>query len=191
MTNADRFRLFGTYRTPRVRVGRVLTCEARDCEVIVIGYSDARIPWPLGRRPRVSGRALIVFGDLARAVRTESNQAVCHWFGVSAQTVSKWRTALGVGPTNDGTHRLRSDYTREPCARKARAKAHAKNGDPDRRARIAAAKLGVPRPPHVIEAMRQGRTGKPQSDEARAKMRAAHALRKQRAGPSTSAPGRP
>src|SRR5215212_3668539 len=100
MRDADRFRLLGTYRTPRVRVGRVLTCEARDCDVIVTGYSSARIPWPLGRRPGVSGRSLVVFGDLARAVRRESNLAVGYWFGVTAQTVSIWRKALGVGLSN-------------------------------------------------------------------------------------------
>src|SRR5215211_7931672 len=106
MRAADRFKLLGTYRTPPVRVGRVLACEARDCDVIVTGYSDARIPWPLGRRRGTSARSLVVSGDLERAVRAESNQAVCHWFGVTPQTVSKWRTALGVGLTNPGTHRL-------------------------------------------------------------------------------------
>jgi hypothetical protein len=190
MRDADRYSLLRTYTTPRVRVGRVLSCEARDCDVIVTGYSDARIPWPLGRRPRLAAKALVVYGDLARAVRTESNQAVCYWFGVTAQTVSKWRKALGVGLTNAGTHRLRSDYTREPWAARARRKAVAKARDPDRRAKIAAARLGKPRPRHVIEAMRRGRTGKPQSAEARAKMRAAHARgRKERAGRATRSAG--
>jgi hypothetical protein len=46
-----------------------------------------------------------------------------------------------------------------------------------RRERIAAAKRGKPRPAHVIEAMRRGRTGRPHSEEAKAKMRAAHARR--------------
>ena len=146
MRDSDRFRLLGTYRTPRVRVGRVLTCEARDCDVIVTGYSEARIRWPLGRRPRQAAKALVVYGDLARAVRRESNQAVCYWFGITPQTVSKWRKALAVGLTNDGTHRLRSDYTREPWAKRARRKGAARNGDPDRRAKIAAAKRGKPRP---------------------------------------------
>jgi hypothetical protein len=83
MNDPDRFKLLGTYRTPRVRVGRVLTCEARDCDVIVIGYSSGRIPWPVGRRPRQAAKALVVYGRLARAVRCESNQAVCYWFGVT------------------------------------------------------------------------------------------------------------
>jgi hypothetical protein len=33
MKDADRFRLIGTYATPRVRVGTVLSCEVRDCDV--------------------------------------------------------------------------------------------------------------------------------------------------------------
>src|SRR4051812_21822769 len=99
MNDADRFKLLGTYRTPRVRVGSVLACEARDCDVIVTGYTGARIPWPVGRRPRTSARGVVLFGDLAEAVRRESNQAVCHWFGVTPQTASKWRKALDVGVT--------------------------------------------------------------------------------------------
>ena len=105
MHDADRYKLLGTYRTPRVRV--VLSCEARDCDVIVTGYSDARIPWPLGRQRGRSARALVVYGGLAEAVRRESNVAVCHWFGITPQTVSKWRKALGVEPANPGTHRLK------------------------------------------------------------------------------------
>jgi hypothetical protein len=147
MRDADRFKMLGTYRTPRVRIGRVLSCEARDFDVIVSGHTDARIPWPLGySRERGGSSALIVYGDLARAVRTESNQAVCFWFGITPQTVSKWRKALGVGLTNAGTHRLRSDYQQAPWARRARAKAVAKARDPDRRAKIAAAKRGRARP---------------------------------------------
>jgi transposase-like protein len=165
MRDADRFKLLGTYTTPRVRIGERLTCEARDCDVIVVGYSEGRIPWPIGRRPRLAAKALVVFGDLADAVRRESNQAVCYWFGVSAQTVSKWRKALGVGQSNDGTHKLRSAYTAEPWAVEARAKVHAKTGDPERRTKIAASKIGKPRPAHVIEAMRKGRTGKPRTVE--------------------------
>jgi hypothetical protein len=162
MTDRDRFRLLGVYATPRLRVGRILACEARDCDVIVVGYSDGRIPWPIGRRPRTSARSLVVFGGLTDAIRRESNQAVCYWFGVTPQTVSKWRKLLGIGLTNPGTYRLRSDYSNEPWLKRALKKAHAKNADPERRRKIAEAKRGKPRPAHVIEAMRKGRTGKPQ-----------------------------
>jgi hypothetical protein len=114
ISDTDRFKLLGTYATPCVRIGDVLSCEARDCDVIVIGYTDGRISWPVGRKKGTSGRSLVVYGDLAEAVRLESNQAVCYWFGVTQQTVTKWRKALGVGVTNDGTNRLRPDYQQEP-----------------------------------------------------------------------------
>jgi hypothetical protein len=174
MREADRFKLLGTYRTPRVRVRAVLSCEVRDCDVVVTGYTDARIPWPVGYpRERGGSPAPVVYGALAQAVGRESNQAVCYWFGVTAQTVSKWRKALGVGLTNDGTHRLRSDYTREPWAVRARRKAVGKARDPDRRRKIAEARRGKKRPTHVVEAVRRAHLGWTHTPEARAKLSAA------------------
>ena len=88
MRDADRFKLLGTYKTPRVRVGTVLACEARDCDVIVTGYTDAH-PVAGGLSPRagrVPGPGRL--RGPRRAVGRESNQAVCYWFGVTAQTVS-------------------------------------------------------------------------------------------------------
>lgn len=163
MLDRDRFRLLCKYETPRVRVGNVLTCEARDFDVIVIGYTDGRIPWPVGKRKGSAGRGSpVVYGGLADAVRRESNQAVSYWFGVTPHTVSKWRKALGVGLTNAGTNRLRSDYTDESWAVAARKKAVAKAGDPERRRKISEAQKGRIPPPHVLEAARKARTGKPQ-----------------------------
>jgi hypothetical protein len=60
--------------------------------------------------------------------------------------MTKWRKAVGVGPTNLGTHRLRSDYQQEPWAVRARRTAVAKAKDPDRRRKVAEAKRGKPRP---------------------------------------------
>jgi hypothetical protein len=34
--------------------------------------------------------------ELARAVRSETVEALCHWLGVSASLVHSWRRALGV-----------------------------------------------------------------------------------------------
>jgi hypothetical protein len=48
---------------PKVRVGMVLTCEARDDDVVVVGYSDAPSR-----------------GPSANAVWRESNQAVGYWW---------------------------------------------------------------------------------------------------------------
>ncbi len=55
MVDADRFRLLGKYRTPRVRVGRVVRCEIRG-EVEVVGFTAGPIPWPLGRTTRRPAR---------------------------------------------------------------------------------------------------------------------------------------
>jgi hypothetical protein len=52
----------------------------------------------------------------------------------------------------------------------SKKKAWTKGQDPKRCAKITDAKLGKKRPPHVIEAMGIGRTGKPYSAETRKKM---------------------
>ena len=78
---ATRFKLhFGPYRTPRFKLGSIIEDEIRG-EVTIVGLTDARIPWPIGKRGRA--KAYLVFGVLARAIRRESAQAVCYWFGVS------------------------------------------------------------------------------------------------------------
>ena len=79
--------LSGPYKTPLFRYGQRVECEVRG-EVILVGLSNGRIPWPLGRLPGTSPRGLVVFHGLAKAVRTESATAICHWWGVTAQTVS-------------------------------------------------------------------------------------------------------
>src|SRR5438046_2085080 len=107
MTDADRLRLLhGPYRTPRFQRGSVVRCEVRG-EVVVTGLTDARIPWPVGKRGRA--KSLVIVAGLARAVRRESGVAICHWWGVTPQTVTKWRKALGVSPVTDGTRRLRRE----------------------------------------------------------------------------------
>jgi hypothetical protein len=50
-----------------------------------------------------------VYAGLAEAARRESNAAVRHWWGVTPQTVSKWRKRLGVGRYTDGTRRRKGD----------------------------------------------------------------------------------
>jgi hypothetical protein len=149
MTDSERFRLLYTYKTPRCSIGQRVRCAVFG-EVEVIGYSDAPLPWPVCRRGK--WRVSIVFRGLDRAVRRESEQAICHWWGIGYFSVRQWRRALGVKAT-EGTTRLRRDYFEEPWALAARAKAHEKNGDPARRAKISAAKRGQPRPAHVLEAM--------------------------------------
>jgi hypothetical protein len=93
--------LLGTYTMPRVRIGATVRCAVRG-QVTVCGYTDAPIPWPLGKVGRHKG--MIVFRSLERAIRRESNIAVAHWWGVSDQTVWRWRSALDLaGRLTPGT----------------------------------------------------------------------------------------
>jgi hypothetical protein len=175
MEDAERFRLLGKYRTPHFRIGQRVRCQVRR-EMVITGQTDATIPWPIGKGGR--GRhSLVVYKGLARVVRRESEQAICHCFGVRTTTVWKWRKALGIGPLTEGTSRLYREYTKEPWAVEARAKAHSKTRDPERCRQIAEVKRGKPRPRHVIEAMRQAQLGMRHTEESRRRMREAHRRR--------------
>jgi len=116
-------------------------------------------------------KSLVLYRGLARAVRRESAAAVAHWWGVGPATVNKWRRALNVPRWNEGDLRLKVANGKVNLA--AVDAMHAKARDPVRRAKIAAAKLGKPRPPEVIEALRRANLGKKLSAETRAKMSAA------------------
>jgi hypothetical protein len=107
MENTERFRLLGTYRTPRFRIGQRVCCQVRG-EVIITGMTDTPIPWPIGKVGR--GRSPVVYKGLAKAIRRESNLAVCHWWGITPQTVSKWRKILIVPRATPGTSRLHSEF---------------------------------------------------------------------------------
>jgi hypothetical protein len=107
----DRTRLlYGPYEAPPLKVRDRTTCLYRDAPVVVYGWSLAPIPWPLCYRAdtlRPCGKGLLVCGDLARAIRSESAAALAYWWGVGGCTVGKWRRCLGVGrKDNPGTHRL-------------------------------------------------------------------------------------
>lgn len=106
----------------------------------IVGISDGRIPWPIEKTHRA--KSLVLFKDLAKAVWKESEQAVCHWWGVGKSAVWKWRRALRVPLSNRGTHQLRAEYAHEPAAKAARRKVWTKANDPARREKIAAAKRG-------------------------------------------------
>lgn len=115
----------GPYHKPEgVNIGVVARCEVRG-DLLVTGFTDAPIPWPVGR-PRdakVSRPSLLVRDDLARAVETESVAALCHWFGVGATVANKWRRALGVGRVTPGTSALLADRPPPaPTVEEARAR---------------------------------------------------------------------
>jgi hypothetical protein len=164
----DSRKLLGTYRTPRFRYGQKVLCEARG-EVTIVKLSDAPIPWPMARSSPRSRLSLVLYRDLARAVRRETNRAVCHHWGVSRFSVSKWRKALGVKQT-EGTINWRVAHGK---ASEKAIKAMASTArDPVRLAKIGAAKRGKPRSPATIAKMRKAATGKRASPETRAKMSA-------------------
>jgi len=180
--------LHGPYKTPRFRYGSVVMCELRG-EVVLVGLRESPIPWPLGRRvgTRGSSRGLVLYGALARAVRQEASLAVAYWWGVTAQTVTVWRKALGVGPTTSGTSVLRARVMLGEQGQRMREKCHAKARDRERCEKIAAAKRGKPRPAHVREAIRRAHTGRVHTEEERRKRSEAH----KRRGTWRPAAGRP
>jgi hypothetical protein len=73
MNDAERFRLLGSYRTPPFRYGRQVFCELRGW-VTIVDLREAPIPWPVGKRGKVT--TLILYGDLATAVRREAAVAL-------------------------------------------------------------------------------------------------------------------
>jgi hypothetical protein len=125
----DRVRLLhGPYRPPRLRRGDRATCLFKDCDVVVTGWTDARISWPRCRpvdAPR-SHPSPLVDDELARAVRQESAAAVRYWWGVSAGVVWRWRRALQVTRTNNEGSRRRMRAAAEAGAARLRAVARAR-----------------------------------------------------------------
>jgi hypothetical protein len=150
MNDADRHRLVhGPYHPPAVRRGDRAVCLFRDGEVVITGWSDARISWPRCRAlgTHGGGSGLLVDEELARAVRLESSVALQFWFGVSGAAVWHWRQALGVEKLNEGSARLRGEMNRELGAGLRGKKLPA---DEVERRRRTALELGLrPRPGHI------------------------------------------
>lgn len=109
----------GPYHPPACRVGDWLDDEI-DGRLEVGGWTDAPIPWP--RRKKTGRHALILCGDLVRAIRTESAEAICYYWGVGPTKVWMWRQALGVGRTTEGTRQLLQERTGVPPDAAARGR---------------------------------------------------------------------
>ncbi len=159
--------LYGPYRPPKARRGDRLFCEILGT-VKVGGHHNAPVMWPWIAK---SGRhTLVLCGDLVRAVRSESEIAVAHHFGVVNATVRKWRRALGVGRSTEGTRQLergvalgRTDDRLELARRNSKtAPALAKSS-----ARL----KGRIQPPSVIEAAREA-AHRPRSESWKLQMAA-------------------
>jgi hypothetical protein len=102
---------FGPYLPPQVSVGDMIQCEIRGL-VEVVDWSDrGEMMWPRTRTTR--RRALIVTGDLVRAMQNETELAVAELWSVSAQTVMKWKTALKIPARTPGTEAVLSEKSRE------------------------------------------------------------------------------
>jgi len=175
MDDAERYRLHhGPYSAPACRRGDTLECEVRGEAVKVGGLTDAPIPWP---RVLKTGRiALIVCGDLARAVRVESRQAVAHHWGVTPETVWKWRKALGVEEYNEGTRALHRGHYPEKITPESFEKMAETHRTPEARERMAEIKRGTPAHPNTAKGLRRAAKRKKPAAHRRA-IAWAHVLR--------------
>ena len=91
-------KLIGAYTAPAVRIGDRVDCLFRGCECVVTSIADAPIPWPrVQPAEQRGGCGLLVNHALGRAIRTESAVALKYHFGVSTDTVWRWRKCFGVG----------------------------------------------------------------------------------------------
>lgn len=138
----------GPYTAPAVRAGDWIDDEI-DGRIEVGGWTSAPIPWP--RRKKNGRPSLILTAELARAVRTESVEAICHWWGVGATKVWMWRQALGVGRITAGTRKLLQEHTGVPPD--AAARGRAKAASPESREKIAQSQRGRPAPPQTRAAL--------------------------------------
>lgn len=145
----------GPYTASSCRVGDWLDDEIEG-RTEVGGWTDGRLPWP--RRKKTGRPSLILTAELARAVRTESVEAICHWWGVGPTKVWQWRKALGVDTTL-GSQRI----ARRGVPPEAAAKGRARAAEADVRARMAEAKRGRPAPPQTRAALlRAAQSPKPE-----------------------------
>lgn len=113
--------LFGPYRPPLLMKDDRAMCLDRDRDVVIVGWSDAPISWPLCSVPRREGcLSPFVEEELARAICHESAQALYYWWGVSKRIVTRWRK-------NQGITRMDSEGS---CRLILAASEHLRQGDP-------------------------------------------------------------
>ena len=163
MIDSERFKLlYGPYVVPKCSPGDTLPCEYRGQEVTVNGMTDARIRWPSARRN--NRWSPILCGDLIRAVRTESAQAVAYHWGVSDSVVGRWRRALNVGRMPNGSRRLRIEYAAATFTPEVRAKGKEAMHSPEVRAKLSALRKGRRQHPNTLAAALEA-AKRPKSEE--------------------------
>jgi hypothetical protein len=128
----------------------------------------------------------ILCGDLAKAVKRESAIAICYGWGVTGQTVSGWRKALGVPQVNEGTRRLYVVYTPERLPPEVQQAARKAASSPEANAKKAAWRKGRPIHPKALAALERCRGQKPSKTSRRKMSEAA-----KRRGAWPPAAGRP
>jgi anti-sigma factor RsiW len=99
---------------------------------------------------------------------------------VCAETVRRWRKAIGITPTTEGTTR---QTAQSPHLERMRKAARPRLSDPARAEKIRKAKLGKSRPPESGRA----HLGRKASQESRRRMSAAHRA----SGTGGASPGKP
>lgn len=135
--------LFGPYALPRgFAIGDDIPCRSRDRKIEIRSITDAPVAWFNARR---NGHyVLILCGDLVRAVKMESAAAVAHNWGVTNDTVSTWRRKLGVGKMTPGTKQVWQDLMPTRLTADAIERGQRKSRRKTSRAKMAAAKSGIP-----------------------------------------------
>ncbi len=162
MNDEQRFALhFGPYQTPQFNYGDVVMDEMRG-EVTIYKLSTGLIPWPIGKR----GAALspVLYAGLADAIRRESNQAVGYWWGATPATVSRWRKALDVERTTEGSRSLWKQNGQNERSLIGLQKSRA---NPERAKKSGASRRGKPRPRHVRAALLKASIGRKRSQQSR------------------------
>jgi hypothetical protein len=159
--------LFGPYRMPKCRVGKMIACRIRG-PVRIEGITAAPMQWPFTFRSRVCRLpSVIVCGDLVRALRRESVAAIAYWWGVSTCTVWRWRAEIGVEQFTEGTRDLYRRWMPDKLDEEAIRKQRESNRSPEANAKRAAALRGRPMPDHVRQALLKANKGRKVSAETR------------------------
>ncbi len=130
----------GPYRAPDCRKGHWLMDEITGMTEVG-GLTATPIPWP--RRKKTGRAALLLTGDLIKAVRVESVTAICYWWGVGPTTVAMWRNVLGTGRLTEGTRQLLRENTGVPPEAAARGRKVA--AQPEARAKASMTMRNRPR----------------------------------------------